>query len=151
MRRTPLHIARVSDNPMTIEVIASNEIARGYLDIAIELWRLSGHEERASAIEELVTSAHASDPPRISPVHITRLRELLRGIEEALVGSVTGEHHILSHEQLEELRGRVEAIEIDESWGADATNVVQEALVYVDHLRDIADEALAQNASILFD
>ncbi|HWO18738.1 MAG TPA: hypothetical protein VNO30_08175 [Kofleriaceae bacterium] len=59
MTRTPLHIARVSDGePPTIEVLDSNEIARGFLEVATELWRLAGHEDRAIAIENLITSAY---------------------------------------------------------------------------------------------
>ena len=152
MRRTPLHIARLSeDDPPTIEVLDSNEIARGFLDVAIELWRLAGHEERASEIENLIISANATDPRRWARAQITRLRELLDGIEQALVGTLTDEQHLLSREKIDELRGRVEAIELGEFPGSNATYAVQEALVYIDRLRDIADDALANDACILFD
>ena len=152
MSRTPLHIARVSDDdPPTVEVLSSNEIARGFLEVAIELWQLADREDRASAIEKLITSAYRTAPPRWARAQITRLRELLAGIEQALRGTITDEQHLLSREKIDELRGRVEAIDLGGFPGSDATYAVQEALVYIDRLRDIADEALANDACILFD
>jgi hypothetical protein len=151
MRRTPLHIARVSnDDPPKIEVLDSNEIARGYLDVAMELWRLAGHEDRASAIQELIYSAQDFEPPRWMRAQITELRALLDGIEQALVGTVTDEHHLLSPEKAEEIRG-VEVLEIGAFPGADPRYAIQSALIYIFHLRNLADEALANDASILFD
>lgn len=150
MSRAPLYIARVSDDdPPTIEVLDSNEIARGFLEVAIELWRLAGHEDRASAIEELIYSAHDAEPPRWDRAQITRLRELLDGIDQAVIGPITDEEHMLSREKIDELRGRVEAIDIDSYERADPRYAIQSALVYIDRLRDIADDALANDACIL--
>jgi hypothetical protein len=152
MSRTPLHIARVSnDDPPKIEVLDSNEIARGFLEVAVELWQLAGREDRASAIEKLITSAYRADPPRWARAQITRLRELLDGLEQALIGPVTDEHHLLSPERIHELRGRVDAIDLGGFPGSNATYAVQEALVYIDRLRDIAEGALESDACILFD
>lgn len=152
MSRTPLYIAHVSnDDPPTIEVLGSNEIARGFLEVAVELWQLAGREDRARAIEKLITSAYRTDPPRWARAQITQFRELLDGIEQALRGTVTDEQHLLSREKIDELRGRVEAVDIDDYPFADPTYAIQSALVYIDRLRDIADDALANDACILFD
>ena len=152
MSRTPLHIARVSDDdPPKIDVLRSNDIAQGFLEVAIELWRLAGHDDRANAIEKLITSAYRTNPPRWDRAQITRLRELLDGIDQAVIGPITDEQRMLSREKIEDLRGRVEAIDIDNYERADPRYAIQSALVYIDRLRDIADDALANDACILFD
>jgi hypothetical protein len=58
---------------------------------------------------------------------------------------------MLSVAKVAELRGQTLILDLDESRGDLAREAVLEALVYVDHLRTIANEALAANASILFD
>jgi hypothetical protein len=149
MQRTPLHLARLDGD--RVEVLESYDIARGFLDVAIELWQLAGREDRATAIEALITSAYELEPPRWERAQIARLPELLDGLEPALRGTVTDGELFLPTERVEELRGRVDAIDLGSLPGTDARNAIQEALVYVDHLRDIATEALARDASVLFD
>lgn len=152
MRRTPLHIARVSnDVPPKIDVIASNEIAYGFVEVAAELWELAGRPDRAKQIDEVISSAYELEPAQLQSTHQRALRSLLEGLEKALVGTVTDEQHVLSRKQIAQLRERAKVVDLDESWGADARYAIQSALIYVDHLRAILDEALAQDASILFD
>ena len=46
----------------------------------------------------------------------------------------------------------VKTLDFSDGWpDVDPRGAVQEALVYVHHLRNILDEALAANACILFD
>jgi len=152
MRRTPLHIARVSEvDPSEVEVLRTNEIAYGFLEVASELWRLAGHPARAKAIDDVITSAYELEPPRLDKPRIVALGALLNGLEQALVGTLTDDQHLLSREKVDELRETTKTLDFNESFGADAREAVQHALIYVDHLRDILDEALGKDASILFD
>ncbi len=116
----------------------------------MELWRLAGREDRASAIDDVITSAYYDEPPRLKQSQIEALRGLLDGLEQALVGTLTDEEHLLSEAKVEELRGHTETLDFAEWRGKEgARYAVQEALIYVDHLRSIANEALAAGASIL--
>jgi hypothetical protein len=152
MRRAPLHVARISGtDPSQVCVIASNPIAYGFFEVAMELWRLAGRADRASSIRKVINSAYTVEPPRLERAQIEALRGLIDGLEQALVGTVTDDEHMLSVAKVAELRGQTLILDLDESRGDLAREAVQEALVYVDHLRTIADEALAANASILFD
>jgi len=152
MRRTPLYLARTSDDdPPQFDVFAQYDNARGFIEVAAELWQLAGNPDRAKAIDDVITSAYAFEPARLERDQIAALRDLLEGLEQALVGTLTDEHHMLSAAKVEELRGHVKTLDFNESYGADARRAVQDALVYVDHLRNILDEALAAGACILFD
>jgi hypothetical protein len=152
MRRTPLHVARASDDdPSQFDTLASYDIAYGFIEVATELWRLAGNPDRANAIEGVITSAYGFEPARLERDQIAALRDLLEGLEQALVGTLTDEHHMLSAAKVEELRGHVKTLDFDWNQRVDGRSAVQEALIYVDHLRNILDEALAASACILFD
>jgi hypothetical protein len=150
MYRIPLHLARVSGTtPPEVKVIDSYDKAYDFVEIAMELWRLAGREDRASAIEDVMASSVDYEPRRLERAQIEELRTLLDGLEQALVGTLTDEQRLLSSEKVAELRGRTDALDLAEWRGESARYAVQEALIYVDHLRSIADEALAAGASIL--
>jgi hypothetical protein len=150
MSRIPLHLAHVSDtDPPEVDVIDTYDKAYGFVEVAMELWRLAGRADRASAIDDVIASAVDYKPRRLEPAQIEELRALLDGLEQALVGTLTDEEHLLSAAKVEELRGHTETLDFNESYGGNARAAVQEALIYVDHLRSIANEALAAEASIL--
>lgn len=158
MRRTPLHIGRPLENePDEFDVIDSYDKAYGNLVLARELWRLAGRDDRAEAIEDVILDAHDHKPPRLDREHIVALRNALEGLEDALVGPVIDEQHMLSMDKVNELRSRPEVLDLhevmdlDESRGDLAREAVMEALIYIDNLRGIVDEALAADAQILFD
>jgi len=152
MSRQSLHLGHVSDtDPPDVDVIESYPKAYGFLQVAMELWTLAGRADRASAIQDVITSRVDYKPRRLERPQIEVLRHLLDGLEEALVGSLTDEQHMLSAAKVEELRGHTETLDVDESRGDLTRHAVDEALIYVHHLRTIADEALAAGASILFD
>jgi hypothetical protein len=152
MSRLPLHLAHVSDTaPPEVDVIDSYDKAQGFIEVAMELWRLAGRDDRASAIEAVIASSVRYEPNRLERAQIEELRRLLDGLEEALVGTVTDEQHMLSPETVEQLRGRTETLDVAEARGDLARHAVDEALLYVHHLRTIADTALAAGACILFD
>lgn len=99
-----------------------------------------------------MTSAFELEPPRLDKPRLECLRDALSGLEDALVGTLTDAEHLLSLERVKELRGKSENLDLGE-WRSDesARHAVEEALVYVDHLRSIIDEALAADACIVWD
>lgn len=151
--RIPLHLAHVSDtDPPEIDVIDSYDHAYDFAEIAMELWRLVGRDDRATAISHVIASSVRYKPRRLERAQIEELRDLLGGLEQALVGTLTDEEHLLSSAKVAELRGRTDALDLSDTWGSlprDPRYAVQEALIFVDHLRTIADEALAAGACIL--
>ncbi len=152
MSQQSLHLGHVSDtDPPDIEVIKAYPKAYGFLQVAMELWRLAGRTDRASAIDDVIASAVSYEPRRLERAQIEELRGLLDGLEQALAGTLTDEEYLLSEAKVEELRGRTETLDFNESYGRNAREAVQEALIYVDHLRTIADTALAAGACILFE
>jgi hypothetical protein len=152
MSRLPLHLAHVSDaDPPQVDVIESYPKAYGFVEVAMELWQLAGREDRASAIRDIIASRVDYEPTRLEQAQIRELRDSLDGLEEALIGTLTDEQHMLSPEMVEQLRGRTETLDLAESRGDLARHAVDEALIYVHYLRTIADTALAAGACILFD
>lgn len=155
MSRLPLHLARLSNtDPPEVDVIDSYDKARGFIEVAMELWRLAGRNDRASAIRRVIVSSVDYEPQRLERAQIEQLRALLDGLEQALVGTLTDEKHLLSEAKVEELRGHAETLDLAETFGSfrqDPREAVQEALIYVYHLRTILNEALAAGACILFD
>lgn len=98
----------------------------------------------------MLISAYELEPPQPQSTHQRALRSLLDGLEKELVGTVTDEQHMLSREQIAPLRERAKVVvDLDESWGVDARYAIQSALVYVDHLRDIVDETVAEDAILV--
>ena len=150
--RQSLHIGHVSNtDPPEVDVIESYPKAYGFLEVAMELWRLAGREDRVSAIRRVIASRVDYEPSRLERAQIEALRDLLDGIEQALAGTLTDEEHLLSAAKVEELRDHTKTLDLAEWRGEGARYAVQEALIYVDHLRTIADAALAAGACILFD
>lgn len=150
--RRPLYLTRPSESdPAGMEVVRTYDVGYGFFKVAVELWRLAGRADRAEAFSETFASAWNEEPAQLGRAQIMRLRELLEGLEDALVGTVTDDQHLLSSEKVEELRDRTQTLDFNESFGADARQAVQHALVYIHHLRDILDEALARDAKIMFD
>jgi hypothetical protein len=149
MRRTPLYLVRLGETG--VEVIDTYEIAYGFYEVAVELWQLAGRADRARAIANVFTSAYELEPPQLEDERLRMLRGLLDGLEPALIGTLTDEHHMLTQAQVEELRGRTTTLELDEAVWGDRRWAVQEALCYVDHLRNIVARALELDAVILFD
>lgn len=154
MSRLPLHLGHVSSlDPKDVNVIESYPKAYGFVEVAIELWRLAGRDDRASAIHNVIASSVDYNPPRLERAQIEQLRSLLGGLEAALIGPLTDQQHLLSHETVQKLRGHAQTLDLADAWGSlprDPRYAVQEALVFVEHLRTILDEALAAGASILF-
>jgi len=152
MRRAPIHIARVIDSESgELDVIATWDIAYGYYEVAAELWRLAGDEDRSVAIEDIFLSAYDFTPPRLDAARMVALRAQLDGIEDALARGVTDAEHVLSMQKVQELRPVARELDLDEARGELARYAVQEALVYVDRIRQMIDFALKNDAQLVLD
>ena len=154
MTKRPLYIGRpLNDDPgpEDFDILEEYSKAYGFFEVAQELWRLAGREDRAEAIDDIITSAYRYKAPRIDREHLVALREALEGLEDALVGPLIDDQHLLSMDKVNELRGQTKVLDLDESRGELARYAVQEAVIYVDHLRRMAGDALAADAELLFD
>ena len=132
------------------EVIDTYELY-DHFALASELWRLTGHPERAQAIDDAVMRAYDYDVPLLTTGDIRELRELLAGLSDAVVGTITDDERIIPTDQLPELRARAQRLDVAESRGHDAVFAVQEALIDIDNLDGALRTALEQGAHIIFD
>ena len=132
------------------EVIDSYELY-DHFALASELWRLTGHPERAQAIDDAVAGAYDYDVPLLTTGDIRELRELLAGLPDAVVGTIADDQRIIPADQLPELRTRAQRLDVAESRGRDAVFAVQEALIDIDNLDGALRTALEHGAHIVFD
>lgn len=119
--------------------------------LAAELWRLSGNHERAADIEATVSRAYRFDVPLLTTPDITKLLQLLSGLNDAVVSTITDREHKIPPEKLADLRMQHTLLDVSESRGHDAAFAVQEALVDVENLEGALRAALQHQAHIVFD
>jgi hypothetical protein len=150
MRDRALHLARITDG--AVDVVESYDKAYGFVDVAVELWSLADRPDRSASVEAAMATAFELEPPRLDKPRLEELCAALSGLEAALVGTLTDAEHLLSRERVTDLRGKSEHLDLG-AWRGDesARYAVQEALIYVDNLRNIIDEALAADACIVWD
>jgi hypothetical protein len=146
-----LHVVRP---PVVAELdldILESYAVYDHFTLAAELWRLAGHPERAQAIEGVVTRAYRYDVPLLTTPDIVKLLELLGGLSDAVVGTITDGEHKIPVDRLPELRMRTKLLDVTESRGSDAVFAVQEALVDVENLEGALRSALQHEAHVVFD
>lgn len=131
-------------------VIESYELF-DHFALASELWRLTGHPERAQAIDDAVERAYDHDIPLLATGDIRALRELLAGLSDAVVGTIADDQRIVPADKLPGLRTRARLLDVAESRGRDAAFAVQEALIDIDNLDGALRSALEHGAHIVFD
>ena len=152
MRRAPLHLAHApGDDPGDLEVVASYEHAGGFFEIASDLWRVAGRDDRGIAIAQTLTLAYRYEPAHLDRTAIATLLEQLGGLEEALVAAGIAADLRLTLAQVSDLRARSTEFDLAASRGDSAMAALQEAMVYVDAARAILSEALALEVEIYFD
>jgi len=134
-----------------LEVLESYERVYHYLEVASELWRLVGNQERARAIEQSVARAHDHHTPTLETADIAKLLEQLEGLDVAVVGPLTDEHHMIAADKLPELRTRSELLDLDEARGFDARAAISEAIIGVENLQGALRSALELGAHIVID
>ena len=122
-------------------VVEAYEPVKSFLDVAPELWRLAGHDERATGIETLVEHVYERERRWMTAPEIEKLLGLLEGLEDALVGEVIDERWMVLPEQLPKLRYRTQSLNLDENRGDRALHAVGEGLYGVMWLQKILQEA----------
>lgn len=152
MIRRPLHLVRAPvDANERLDVLETYENMYGQFALISELWRLVGNDERASAIEHVVTRSYEHDTPVLETPDIMELTRLIEGLDSAIVGPLTDEQRLIPKERVRELRERSKFLDLDESRGELATFAVSEAMVGVENLQSILNDALSLGAHIVFD
>lgn len=99
-------------------VVESYEPARSFLQVAPELWRLAGDDERAAAIKALFERVYEREPIVMYSAEIEELLGLLDGLQDALIGQVVDEQHWrVRPELLPALRVRTKRLDLDQNEG----------------------------------
>lgn len=150
IRRAPLYLVGPATDTDGAPLVSYDD-AYGYIDFAAELWRLIGNNDRARAIEAVIARAYEHDVAALETADIIELRDLIAGLDSAIIGPLTDEHRLLSMERVRDLRGRTKSLDVGESRGELATHALSEAMVGVDNLLLILTEALQRGAHIAFD
>jgi hypothetical protein len=131
-------------------VVRSYRYGRSHLDVAIELWELAGHGDRAVALRELKEVAFGREVPLLHTDEVATMLGLLDGLDDALK-KITGPQMLVPLEQLPALRARVKLVDLDADRGDLAVDGVSEAAARVWELRRILKEALAGPFDLVFD
>ncbi|MCG8421408.1 MAG: hypothetical protein MJE77_26110 [Proteobacteria bacterium] len=139
------------DENMDQAVVEAYEPAKSFLEVAPELWRLAGDDERADRIEALVDQVYERDRRWMTAEEIEQLIRWLDGIEAALVGKVVDEQWMVRPDQLPALRAHTKTLDLDERRGELACHAVGEGIGDVCSLRSILREAVDRGLLISLD
>ncbi|MEO8841911.1 MAG: hypothetical protein ABI704_10100 [Kofleriaceae bacterium] len=120
------------------------------LAVAMELWALSGHRDRADRIRALLDTANERENPILAGDEVRSLIESLEGIESA-ARSLGGDDGVLRPEQLSPLLERSKLLDLDNTPGHAPEYAVIEALSRVQALRNALADAHARNLDVALD
>jgi hypothetical protein len=132
-------------------VVESHRNGPSDLHVAMELWRLAAHEEKAQELKRLVDRAYEQED---STLNQSDIQELIRNIDEleaALSKSVVDANWRVPDEKLAALRAQAHLVDLDESRGALANDGVLEAMHRVNALRNILRDALNRGLLVALD
>jgi hypothetical protein len=138
------------EDRLDLSVVEAYERSKSSLDVARELWRLAGNEERAANIDRLLELGYSRPRRFINGAEIDALLEDLEGLEDALIGTVVDDEGKLSPEQLPDLRRTTKTLWLDESRGDLAIWGVEEAMQQVQELREILLRAKELGLNVSF-
>ena len=96
--------------------------------VAQELWRLVGNEERAAQIAEIMNRACERVEPVLDTKDIESILRLVEGLEAAVRVGLVDEKLEVPDARLEELRKRSRWLNLSEKRGADARHGVWEGV-----------------------
>jgi hypothetical protein len=133
------------------EVIETYERNYSRIDLAADLWRLIGGETGAQRIDAVMSRAYAREVPTLDEAGIADLLEPVESLPAALRRDLPlGPHDRLTMAQVEDLRKRIDKLDLEESRGALAIHALEEAIFDIDGLARILRRAQAEGAHILF-
>jgi hypothetical protein len=122
-----------------------------HIQVAIELWRLAGRDDRAKAIEALLEVAYDRDRPYWNDSEAAKLLENIEGLDSELEKTVVGTDWLVPQDQLSDLRARSTLVDLDEARGPDARAGIAEAMSRVVGLREFLRGAVSQKLDIAVD
>lgn len=129
-------------------VVEQFEHGRSHFDVAAELARLAGEDERARRIEEVALRAYGREPHKLNREDIQELLVLLDHLEDKLIGKVVDKDWKIRPDQLPELRKRTKTLELEERRGNDALAGVAEGMIRIGSARYILNRAKDQHLEI---
>lgn len=132
-------------------VVESYPNGRSHLEVAMELWRVAGVEDRARRMEDVMDRAWERDRPVMDSTDIDEMLQELEGIEPALETSVIGPDWKLSPEQVDELRNKTKLLDLSDIPGHIPTNAMFEAISRVRAAQSILREARERGLHIALD
>jgi hypothetical protein len=119
-----------------------------YIRVALELWRLADHEERAVKIKAILERGCERSGRILYTEDIKEFYELLVGLELELKKSVVNSDWEIPPDRIAEVRRRTTLLDIEESRGVLARWAVWEAMSEVYGLRDFLKQALDRNLHV---
>lgn len=122
-----------------------------HVQVAIELWRLTGRNDRAEAIEALLEQAHERERPFWNDSEVAKLLENIDGLDSELQKSVVGPDWLVPQDRLAALRDQTTLIDLDEARGSDACAGVAEAMSRVTGLREFLRGSVSQKLDVALD
>jgi hypothetical protein len=133
------------------DVIQTYEGTYSLIDLAKRLWRLIGHEAEAQQIQAVMNRAYAREVPTLDESGIADLLEPVAALPAALRRELQlGPHDRLTMAQVEDLRKRIDRLDLEESRGEAAIHAVEEAIFDIDGLAEILRRAQGEGAHIVF-
>jgi hypothetical protein len=115
----------------------------GYINDAIELWRLAGDAERAEKIEQIARRGYARDSLVLDTDDIAAMNALLlNGLDDALKRSIIDSDWRIPVERMAEARLRSRLPELSEQRGESARDAVTDVFGRVATLSAFLTEAL---------
>lgn len=122
-----------------------------YVEVALELWKLAGHDERAAEIKSLLESAYERDNHVLTTEEVHSLDHLLDGLEDALKKTIMDSSSRVSIEKLPELRRHACVIDLREHPERDTGLALSEANSQVYLLREFLKQAIDRGLHVALD
>jgi hypothetical protein len=122
-----------------------------YIDVAIELWRLAGNEERAAKVYALTTRAFGRGNKALHTEEIREFHDLLLGLGDALRQTVVDSESMIAPERLPEMRRRTTLVDLGEHRGDLAVYGISEAIGQVCELECFLKKALDRGLYVALD
>jgi hypothetical protein len=122
-----------------------------YIQVALELWRLAGDEERAAKIKAVLRRGCERNAPILYTEDIKEFYDLLDGLDDAMKATWLNDKWQVLPELMPEVRRRTTTLDLDDLQGHLASEGVSEGLGDVHSLRDFLKQALDQNLHVALD
>jgi hypothetical protein len=120
-----------------------------YIQVALELWALAGHDDRVKEIEALLEIAHERDLPMLHTEEVEKLNVLLDGLDQALKGRLhLDEAWQIPSERMDEVRSRTQLLHLDDVGGRIGSDGVMEGISEVYELRGFLEQASRRSLNL---